>query len=667
MKKFNIDKTKIIAILLAFYFSFASTYAMNYSMSLLKIGLFTAILTIILSFIFYFILKKFVKSEFVLEEENLKITKKEIIGYFIFIFIAFLGYFFILFPGGASMDTNMQWNQTLTNAFTDWHPLFHTLIFHKIPSLFIKEIWVTSLFQFTFVSFILTYMCYSLRKLGFNKKFIWITLILTLINPTTGRMALMVWKDIPYSYLILVITLMTMHIVKSKGKWLLNNKNIIALYTCSFFMIMFRHNGIICLLALSTALFFLYDRRAIILIATVGIIAIKVVLTGPVYDALNIEKHDKPFLEMIGVPLNQISYILYNDGNISDEEMEFIGKMGDIEQWKKSYNPRSFNSFKWTEYFDMKFTNDHPKEFLNVYLSLINKNKGMALMSHYNVTNVIWSLDYTTSGTYLGDNRYTDDLSIFRKASGLLNYELNTYDLWLNRTGIGKILFGYGGSLFLIALSIGVISIKSKFYLRKYLPYVLVLINTLAISFLLTGGESRFVYSNIICAFPLLLYGFSNIGKTNEKDTNPTLLYTLFLDKTNNSWIQFFRYLFVGGLAAVVNIGALFIFTDLFGIHYIISNILGFILGLLTNYLLSISFIFNTQKVDDRKKEFIVYGVIGLIGLAIDTALMFMLTSVFSIYYMISKIIATFVTFIWNFVARKLMYKKEEKKKYAKK
>ena len=34
------------------------------------------------------------------------------------------------------------------------------------------------------------------------------------------------------------------------------------------------------------------------------------------------------------------------------------------------------------------------------------------------------------------------------------------------------------------------------------------------------------------------------------------LLYQLFIEKTDDTKIQFFRYIFVGGAAAVVNIGS---------------------------------------------------------------------------------------------------------------
>ena len=63
-----------------------------------------------------------------------------------------------------------------------------------------------------------------------------------------------------------------------------------------------------------------------------------------------------------------------------------------------------------------------------------------------------------------------------------------------------------------------------------------------------------------------------------------------FIEKTNNSIIQFIRYFFVGGLAAVVNIGGLYILSGIFGIQYLLANVIAFILGLITLY---ISFLFS--------------------------------------------------------------------------
>ena len=113
----------------------------------------------------------------------------------------------------------------------------------------------------------------------------------------------------------------------------------------------------------------------------------------------------------------------------------------------------------------------------------------------------------------------------------------------------------------------------------------------------------------------------------------------------------------MGGIAAIVNIGMLYVFTDLFKIYYIISNILAFILGLVVNYLLSKKFVFQEKTSITKKKEFIIYAIIGVIGLGIDTILVWLFTSLCSIYYLLSKVISTLLVFIWNFVARKILYK----------
>ena len=75
--------------------------------------------------------------------------------------------------------------------------------------------------------------------------------------------------------------------------------------------------------------------------------------------------------------------------------------------------------------------------------------------------------------------------------------------------------------------------------------------------------------------------------------------------KTNNTLIQFIRYFFVGSIAAIVNIGMLYIFTEVFHIYYVIPNILSFTLGLIVNYLLSKKLVFQDNVVDKRK-EFII-------------------------------------------------------------
>ena len=179
---------------------------------------------------------------------------------------------------------------------------------------------------------------------------------------------------------------------------------------------------------------------------------------------------------------------------------------------------------------------------------------------------------------------------------------------------------------------------------------------------LITGEESRFVYAQALCAIPLCIYAFISYKEKKERKKKDmaktdTFFHRLFIEKTDNSLIQFIRYFFVGGVAAVVNIGMLYIFTDICHIYYLISNVLSFTMGLIVNYILSKKFVFQEETKLNKTKEFLIYAIIGILGLGIDTLLMGIFTSVLSIYYMISKIISTMLVFIWNFGARKVLYK----------
>ena len=133
------------------------------------------------------------------------------------------------------------------------------------------------------------------------------------------------------------------------------------------------------------------------------------------------------------------------------------------------------------------------------------------------------------------------------------------------------------------------------------------------------------------------------------------LINKYFKEATSDTKIQFFRYLFVGGLAAVVNVGSLFILQEN-GVNLIIANVIAFTLGLIVNYLLSRKFVFAKEKMKNGLFEFITYAVIGVVGLLLDTLFVWLFTESFGLWYMLSKVISTGLVFIWNFTGRKGLY-----------
>lgn len=133
---------------------------------------------------------------------------------------------------------------------------------------------------------------------------------------------------------------------------------------------------------------------------------------------------------------------------------------------------------------------------------------------------------------------------------------------------------------------------------------------------------------------------------------------SLFITKSNNTFIQFFRYIFVGGVAFLADGVSLFLITTI-GVNYLISVIFAFVIGLAVNYGLSKLLVFENSSVNG-KIEFLVYGIIGVIGLGFTEIIMYVLTEIAGLYFMVSKVIATIIVLVWNFVARKIiLYRKK--------
>ncbi len=138
----------------------------------------------------------------------------------------------------------------------------------------------------------------------------------------------------------------------------------------------------------------------------------------------------------------------------------------------------------------------------------------------------------------------------------------------------------------------------------------------------------------------------------------------IFLSPTENAFLEFFRYLFVGGVATVVDWCLSFLSEWLLGealpVHpqwiYLIATTLGFFGGLLTNFLLSRAFVFGAKeaRAKTRVGEFFGHFGVGAVGLLMSYLIVWVGTSfILKDNYAVSRITATVVVFFWNYLARK--------------
>ena len=136
----------------------------------------------------------------------------------------------------------------------------------------------------------------------------------------------------------------------------------------------------------------------------------------------------------------------------------------------------------------------------------------------------------------------------------------------------------------------------------------------------------------------------------------------LLYKPTENSTLQFLRYIIVGGCAFVADFCTVWLLKEL-GLHYLVAGVFGFILGVIVNYILSKTLAFSGKKANmSREAEFMLFIVISLIGLGLTELLMWVFTDGLGLFYLVSKAIAAVIVLLWNFFAKKLMYRKKPNK-----
>lgn len=116
---------------------------------------------------------------------------------------------------------------------------------------------------------------------------------------------------------------------------------------------------------------------------------------------------------------------------------------------------------------------------------------------------------------------------------------------------------------------------------------------------------------------------------------------------------QIMKFGVVGVIAFIIDYGLLVLLTELFDINYLISATVGFTVSVIFNYLASMRFVFTHKEGMSKTKEFVIFVVLSVVGLGINDLLMWLGTDMIGIPYFITKLFATAVVMVWNFVTRK--------------
>ena len=122
---------------------------------------------------------------------------------------------------------------------------------------------------------------------------------------------------------------------------------------------------------------------------------------------------------------------------------------------------------------------------------------------------------------------------------------------------------------------------------------------------------------------------------------------------------QMIKFGFVGFLCFFIDWGIMVFLTEVFGINPLISSTISFTVSVTVNYILSVTFVFETDKNANKGSQFVIFVLLSIVGLGVNELCMWLGTDLLGIHYMITKVGATAVVMVYNFITRKIFIEKK--------
>lgn len=119
---------------------------------------------------------------------------------------------------------------------------------------------------------------------------------------------------------------------------------------------------------------------------------------------------------------------------------------------------------------------------------------------------------------------------------------------------------------------------------------------------------------------------------------------------------QFLKFGVVGVIAFFIDYGVLMLLSVGIGLDPVVSAAISFTVSVVFNYVASMRFVFTHREDLSKRREFVIFVVLSVIGLLINEAIMYMGIQALgksALAITVTKVIATAVVMVWNFLSRK--------------
>ena len=107
--------------------------------------------------------------------------------------------------------------------------------------------------------------------------------------------------------------------------------------------------------------------------------------------------------------------------------------------------------------------------------------------------------------------------------------------------------------------------------------------------------------------------------------------------------------------AFLVDAGLLAFQVEVLHVHYLLASTISFLAGTAVVYWTSIRYAFAFRRLTDGGSEFAIFAAIGVLGVLVNLAGMYLTVEGLHLHYLVGKIVSGAATFVMNYGLRRLL------------
>jgi hypothetical protein len=347
-------------------------------------------------------------------------------------------YWLAFFPGVMSFDSVSQWNQLTIFKIENSHPAINTILMWLLTRIWYSPA-IISLFQVVIASLVIGYGLNSIRKTSRLSGILFIALgFIISANPLVGIMDVTLWKDVLYSFLVLLASIFIFNIVSSNGEWIKNPKGFILLGITFAGIWLFRFNGFPIVIASLIALVLIYKRNIRYFVySSLITLSLLIFISEPLYSWFKVNRAIKfnygiALIHPIVAYVNSKLDLAY----LTDEEKQYLNQIYPLDnEWAYSCYDATVFFYNNTNF--MPVMKD-PLMMLNIFLKLAMRNPGVMIKHYLCLSSFVWQLKQPNNvymETILLDNYNPDQRPAWEKYTDIVtqNPLLPTVSVFIKR------------------------------------------------------------------------------------------------------------------------------------------------------------------------------------------------------------------------------------------